>query len=412
MASVLGFHRSVTRKALWVLLVLLVACQWAAAPAEAYSILHNFTASFPDRGLPLASLILDADGNLYGTTRDGTVFKLKTDGTGYTILHNFIVYPDGVEPFASLILDVAGNLYGTTRYGGAANFGTVYTLKTDGTGFTILHSFSGIDNDGAYPLASLILDAAGNLYGTTSQGGLGDCYCGTVFTLKTDGTGFTGLYSFTGSAFSDGAYPRASLILDAGGNLYGTTVNGGLGGCSSLGCGTVFTLKTDGTGYTVLRFFNGGSSDGSQPWASLILDAGGNLYGTTLTDGLGAGAGCGTVFTLKTDGTGYTILRFFNGGSSDGCQPGASLILDAGGNLYGTTGVGGPGSVEGCFGGCGTVFKLKTDGTGYTILHFFAGYPNDGAAPAGAVIPDAADNLYGTTYEGGSFGYGTVFVLP
>jgi uncharacterized repeat protein (TIGR03803 family) len=424
MASSLGFYRKATGKTLGVL-VLLGAWLGAATPAGAYAILHSFT-EYPDVGYPRASLILDADGNLYGTAGCGTggrgcVFRLKTDGTGYTILYSFTGYPDGDGP-GSLILDAAGNLYGTTEGGGDDNKGTLFTLKTDGTGYRILHSFSGVDDDGVQPRASLILDAAGNLYGTTVHGGLalGGCDCGTVFTVKTDGSGYTNLHTFTDT---DGKFPVASLILDAAGNLYGTTLRGGVGSCAAPGCGTVFTLKTDGTGYTILHFFTGGTSDGSQPEASLTLDAAGNLYGTTLYQGGLGGCNCGSVFTLKTDGTGYTILHVFNGGTSDGAVPAASLILDAAGNLYGTTVEGGLSDGDICVGGCGTVFTLRTDGTGYTISHFFDRLTGDGALPHASLILDPSGNFYGTTSRGGSLRpqecgvgqfacTGTVFMMP
>jgi uncharacterized repeat protein (TIGR03803 family) len=404
-------------------LVLLGSCLLAAAPARAYSILHDFAGLPNDGDHPLASLILDAAGNLYGTTRygggngRGTVFTVKTDGTGYTILHTFTDQPDGAYPFGALLLDAQGNLYGTTTQGGDALRGTLFTLKTDGTGYAILHTFDRVDDNGVFPRSSLILDADGNLYGTTQQGGWGDCNCGTVYTLKTDGTGYTSLHSFTGIG-DDGDSPLASLILDAAGNLYGTTAfGGGLGGCSSSGCGTVFTLRTDGTGYTSLHIFAGGTGDGGQPWASLVLDPAGNLYGTTTFGGpvdstVGCPQGCGTVYTLQTDGTGYGILRFFSGGPSDGNGPTASLILDDAGDLYGTTSEGGPGEPQGCFYGCGTVYTMQTGGTGYTILHFFNSLTGDGAFPNALLLDGSTGKFYGTTSEGGSSHIGTVYQLP
>jgi uncharacterized repeat protein (TIGR03803 family) len=299
-----------------------------------------------------------------------------------------------MQPFAALILDGAGNLYGTTGYGGSADQGTVFRMKTDGTGYTVLHHFAGAFSDGAQPTAELILDGAGNLYGTTYSGG--SAIQGTVFTMKTDGTGFRVLHDFPGTAFY-GAHPDAALILDGAGNLYGTTRLGG-----SAGHGTVFTMKTNGTGFTVLHNFSGAASDGIQPYGALILDRAGNLYGTTY---FGGSSGRGTVFTMKTNGTGFRLLHSFAGGPADEYGPLAALILDAAGNLYGTTYFGGSS-------GNGTVFTMKTDGTGFTVLHPFPASPSNGGSPQAPLILDGAGNLYGTTHFGGSSGRGTVFTLP
>jgi uncharacterized repeat protein (TIGR03803 family) len=405
-------------------LVLLVSWPLDAAPVRAYSILYNF-AGYPNDGQnPFGSLILDGAGNLYGTTRygggagRGTVFTLKTDGTGYTVLHTFTDYPgDGAFPLGGLLLDAHGNLYGTTTIGGGALRGTLFTLKTDGTGYTILHTFDRVDDNGVEPRGTLILDAAGNLYGITTHGGWGDCNCGTIYTLQTDGTGYASLHSFTGIG-DDGAYPVDSLILDGAGNLYGTTLNGGgLGDCSPPGCGTVFTLKTDGTSFMSLHVFSGGVADGREPYGTLILDGSGNLYGTTTAGGpvnstVGCFNGCGTVFTLKTDGTGYTIFYFFSGGASNGFGPEGSLTLDVAGNLYGTTTGGGPGDPEGCLYGCGTIYTMQTDGTGFTTLHFFNSLTGDGAEPNALLLDGSTGNFYGTTYGGGSLANGTVYHLP
>jgi uncharacterized repeat protein (TIGR03803 family) len=243
----------------------------------------------------------------------------------------------------------------------------------------VLYSFTG--GDGSHPRAALIADAAGNLYGTTIRGGANDA--GTLFQLTPSGT-LNVLYSFSGG--SDGALPFAGLIADAAGNLYGTTNGGGAGGQ-----GTVFELDPSGT-LTVLYSFTGGND--ASPWAGLIADAAGNLYGTTE-----GGDGPGEVFQLTPSGT-LNVLHDFTG--RDGAVPHGVLIADSAGNLYGTTHNGGTS-------GYGTVFQLTPSGA-LNVLYSFTG-GSDGAYPEAGVIADMAGNLYGTTYGGGAAGQGTVFQL-
>ena len=338
-------------------------------PAGTESVLHAFTGG--DGAFPGNTLLADAAGNLYGTTAGGglnnygTVFKLtlNSDGTySHSVLYNFAGYPSDGQAPAGLIADAAGNLYGTTVAGGENacvdyGCGTVFklTANSDTTySETVLHNFTG-GSDGQYPFGRLIADAAGNLYGTTFYGGGSSCDlgCGTVFELKPnlDGTySETLLYSFTGDR--DGVAPTAGLLADAAGNLYGTTSEGGGSRYCLTGCGTVFTLtlNLDGTySERVLHRFDG--SDGQTPYAGLIADAAGNLYGTTYSGGVilpACGGSCGTVFILMPTGT-LAVLHSFN--FSDGAQPAAGLIADAAGNLYGTTSFGGTNNY-------GTVFKL------------------------------------------------------
>jgi uncharacterized repeat protein (TIGR03803 family) len=271
-------------------------------PSGTETVLYRFTGG--DGANPTAGLIADASGNLYGTTElgggangcsggCGTVFKLTPSGTE-TVLYRFTGGSDGASPFAALIADGAGNLYGTTFFGGASGHGTVFKLTPSGTE-TVLYSFTG-GSDGANPLAGLIADAAGNIYGMTNNGGAGSF--GTVFKLIPSGN-LAVLHSFSGG--SDGAFPGlGSLIADAAGNLYGMTVEGGGSGCGAIGCGTVFKLTPSGT-ETVLYRFTGGS-DGAFPHAGLIAgliaDAAGHLYGTTN----GSGSGNGTVFEIAGSG--------------------------------------------------------------------------------------------------------------
>jgi uncharacterized repeat protein (TIGR03803 family) len=380
-----------------------------SAGAQSLSVLHSFAG--PDGAIPYSTLIMDKAGNLYGTTSGGTVFKLDASGN-VTVLHRFTGSPgDGASPFAGLIMDKAGNLYGTTAAGGAGTCnllgppgcGTVFKLDTS-SNETVLHSFAGYPTDGANPIGALIMDKAGNLYGTTPFGGAGTCNvvapgCGTVFKLDTSGNE-TVLHSFTGG---DGANPYyGALIMDTAGNLYGTTLSGG-----ASGGGTVFKLDASGN-ETVLHSFPGYPGDGESLWGGLIMDATGNLYGVTVGGGASSNCfgGCGTVFRLDTSGN-ETVLHSFTGG--DGAFPEAALIMDKGGNLYGTTYFGGTGTCSGfSVPGCGTVFRLDTSGSEW-VLHSFRG--PEGANPGAGLLMDQAGYLYGATEAGGAFGLGTVFKL-
>ncbi len=375
-------------------------------PAHAgLRVLHAFDRSDGDN--PEGALVEDSVGNLYGTTVSGgsgggTVFKLAPDGTE-SVLHSFTGGSDGSEP-VGLIMDEAGNLYGTTRYGGSAGCegsgcGTVFKLAPDGTE-TVLYAFAG-ENDGTFPNSGVIEDKAGNLYGTTDEGGNTGCGygCGTVFKLAPSGTE-TVLYAFTGG--SDGATPSAGLIEDSTGNLYGTTYQGGNNSCTDgFGCGTVFKIAPDGT-ETTLYTFKGGT-DGGTPDSALIADSAGNFYGET-SEGGGTGCsgyGCGTVFELAADGT-ETVLYSFcrKRGCSDGAGPSAGLISDKAGNLYGTTEGGGSGSCGiGEDLGCGTIFEVAPEGT-ETVLHAFLNVMSHGYDPGG-LMRDKEGHLIGTTEEGG-----------
>jgi uncharacterized repeat protein (TIGR03803 family) len=394
-----------------------LAAQWAHA--QTYKVLHAFCPEGPpcsNGASPYAGVIRDAKGKLYGTTVGGgrgtcnypqargcgTVFRLsKWDKE--TVLYAFKGGADGANPTAGVIRDAQGNLYGTTYYGGdlscgsGAGCGTVFKLSKTGKE-TVLYSFKS-GADGANPYAGVIQDGHGNLYGTTWLGGGGR---GVVFKISKTGKE-TILYGFNGAP--DGANPTAGVTQDAQGNLYGTTTNGGSAECSGNGCGTVFRLSKTGQ-ETVLYSFKG-EADGLYPHEGVIRDEEGNLYGTTLGDGL---PNLGTVFTLDKTGK-ETVLHSFGGQSGDGAFPLAGVVQDAKGNLYGTTNSGGV--VEGCGGGgCGVVFKLDK-ARHETVLHSFCSQSScaDGAFPYAGVIQDAKGNLYGTTWYGSVYGYGVVFKM-
>jgi uncharacterized repeat protein (TIGR03803 family) len=366
---------------------------------------------------PFAGLIADANGNLFGTTNQGgangygTVFEIAKTATGYastpTTLVSFSL-ATGANPVAGLIADADGNLFGTTEESGAYA-GTVFEIAKTAAGYastpTTLVSFYG--GNGSYPRAGLIADANGNLFGTTSDGGAYSA--GTVFEIAKTATGYastpTTLVSFNGT---DGGLPLAGLIADANGNLFGTTAAGG-----ADGGGTVFEIAKTASGYantpTTLVSFNG--TNGAYPAAGLIADADGNLFGTTEEGGGGAN-NVGTVFEIAKTAAGYastpTTLVSFNG--TDGANPVAGLIADANGNLFGTTYAGGANDY-------GTVFEIAKTAAGYastpTTLVSFNG--TDGATPFAGLIADTNGNLFGTTYttyQGDGFGYpGTVFEI-
>jgi uncharacterized repeat protein (TIGR03803 family) len=398
---------------IFVLLFMAVTAQ--TAQAQTFKVLHSFTGGV-DGSNPWAGLIMDKAGNLYGTTTGvaigdgGKVFRLSKKGSGwvFTPLYSFRGGNDGAFPEARVIFGPDGSLYGTTSEGGgdscsAYGCGTVFNLRPPahaspnvlgGWAETVLYRFSG-GTDGANPaFGDLIFDNAGSLYGTTLNGGVD---WGTVFQLTPSGSGWTKSVLYTFSGGSDGAGPYAGLIFDNAGNLYGTTVVGG-----TYGAGTVFQLMPSGSGWTenVLYSFQGGD-DGGLPIAGLIFDQSGNLYGATINGGTGGG---GTVFELTSSGGSwtYSLLYSFTGGTQ--CGPWGTLVMDRAGNLYGTT------QCDGAY-GQGSVFKLtpSDDTWMYTSLHDFAG--SDGGASLGNVIFDANGNLYGTATSGGSHGYGVVWEI-
>ncbi len=401
--------------------------------AITYQVLYRFCSSTncADGNVPLAGLIQDSAGNLYGTTQVGgnsnslcsggsgngcgTVFKVDSAGEE-TVLHAFCAEAncaDGFYPQAGLIEDAAGNLYGTTRLGGAHGNGTVFKLDNTGQE-TVLYSFCSKGgskcNDGAAPTLALVEDGTGNLYGTTSGGGAKNL--GTVFKLDTTNHE-TVLYSFCsmGGVYCTDGWSPSGLIEDGAGNLYGTTTYGGNYSTNSNGGGTAFKLDSAGQ-LTVLYSFCSESkcADGNTPYAGLIEDGVGNLYGTT---GGGGANGEGAVFKLDSSGQETLVYSFCPvnyGNCYDGSNPRAGLVEDAAGNLFGTTVDGG--ADEG-----GTVFEVDNTGKETVLYNFCSLYQcGDGREPLAGLIEDTAGNLYGTTFLGGDNainpdGGGTVFKL-
>jgi uncharacterized repeat protein (TIGR03803 family) len=358
---------------------LLALCMTANAQ---FTKLFDFTAA--TGGAPLCTVISDGTF-LYGTTSNigssgaGTIFKIKPDGTGCVNLFDFTAASSGSTPKAALYSD-GTFLYGTTTMGGANNKGTIFKIKSDGTGFAKLLDFSG-SADGEGPRARFVSDGT-YLYGTATGGGTNNA--GTIFKIKPDGTGFTKLHDFNTS--SGGIVPEG-LYYD-GTFLYGTTK---LDVANQNG-GTIFKIKPDGTGYIKIHDFV--PAVGSAPFSSLISD-GTFLYGMHTDNGLIAG----NVFKIKPDGTAYTSLVNFSVTPVAGGTPWGGLTL-AGSDLYGMTVYGG-GPM-----GFGALFKVKTDGTNFTKLVDFDN--NTGAAPGGSLFYDGT-TFYGLTSYYGANMKGTLF---
>ncbi|HEY1615364.1 MAG TPA: choice-of-anchor tandem repeat GloVer-containing protein [Rhizomicrobium sp.] len=379
-------------------LALGLLCSFPFAQAAEFDVLWSFKGPAQgDGAFPSAGLLRDSAGNLLGTTGGGgtasrgTVFKLAPDGTE-TVLYSFKGgNGDGAGPGSQLVADAAGNLYGTTVGGGPGNggsgFGTVFRLAPDGTE-TVLHFFSDQMKDGFYPMAGLVMDPAGNLYGTTQTGGT-PCDndkngCGTVFEIMSGGEEKI-LHRFKGG---DGSLPYyGSLVLDTAGNLYGTTAG-------VFTFGNIFKISPDGK-ETVLHTCRGSDENDCQfPYGGLSIDQDGNLYGTSAEGGYRFG----DVFKVAPDGT-FTELYAFTGGK-DSMYPDNGVMLDKSGNLYGTT----QGTAGYACQGCATVFRVTPDGK-KSVLHRFE-RKDGGLGPWTELISDGNGYLYGTTNEGGTGGSG------
>ena len=387
--------------------------------------LHTFPIGSSDGFWPRANLIFDDAGNLYGATtrgsdNGGTVFELTPGQNGTwteTILNNFCSTSCG-STYGGLIFDAAGNLYGTTSDGGSGfGYGTVFELTPglDGTWTeTTLYNFCSASNcaDGAFPYGGVIFDAAGSLYGTTASGGTHEG--GTVFQLTPAGGNWTEkvLHSFDVPGNYQ-AGPFSGVVFDSAGNLYGTVWGGGINSdkCDpdQVGCGIVFELTPNANGTWSeknLHRFTG--KDGANPWAGVVLDAAGNVYGTTYYGGAGCNGGCGVVFRLSQSNGQWTekVIHDFDVSGTDGYFPYASLIFDAAGNLYGTASESAPDRE-------GMVFELTPGADGRwteTIIHNW-GTCEYGCGPEAGVIFDQHGNLYGTTLSCGSNCGGVVYEI-
>ncbi|HEY7095548.1 MAG TPA: choice-of-anchor tandem repeat GloVer-containing protein, partial [Terriglobales bacterium] len=423
--------------------MLLALLTGSAAASE--KVLYRFQGQADGNG-PTAGLVKDSAGNLYGTTSSGglgqcfgfgcgTAFQLvpQQDGTYVkNILHTFAAnQSDGGYPVGTLAIDGAGNLYGVTEQGGTGpcdtilggGCGVVYRLSPGPSNtftYTILYNFATgfASDDGTYPNAGVVLDSAGNLYGTTEFGGDFFCDCGIVYQLQPTQQGpWTEkiLYTFIGisQGGSDVSFPHSGVVLDRNGNLFGSTTGGGDKNCN-LGCGGVYELIPNGDGTyqeVVLDVFHGGR-DGEQPEGGVIVDAGGNIFGTTEFGGGGTGCnnggfGCGTVFAMRKMPTGYKkqILFRFDG-AGQGYAPSAELTIGSKHNLFGTVQAGGANSL-------GLVFRLTPAAGAWkeTILYDFPG-GQDGAGPLSGLLSDGKGGFFGTTNDGGGApDAGTVFQL-
>jgi uncharacterized repeat protein (TIGR03803 family) len=361
----------------------------AASPSVT---LHSFSSMANQPG-PVADLTL-VGSTLFGVTDedgsagDGTIFSMNTDGSNYQVLHTFTgATTDGANPVAGLTL-VGSTLYGTTEEGGSSNYGTVFSINTNGSGFQVLHSFTGNDVDGQNPYSGLTLDGS-SLLGTTENGGSG--FGGTIYSINTDGSGYQVLHSFAAGG-QDGFWPMAGLTL-VGSTVFGTTQYGG-----SQYSGTLFSMNVNGSGYQVLHAFQDTGTDGQNPATDLTV-VGSTLVGATPYGGLNDG---GTVFTINTDGSDYQIVHLFGSVDEDGGGPFAGWTL-VGSTLYGAT-------LGGGTNGDGTVFSVKPDGSDYEIQYSFGATDSDGQEPASGLTLGGS-TLYGVTLAGGSYGDGAIFSL-
>jgi uncharacterized repeat protein (TIGR03803 family) len=400
---------------LFLLPVLIAGLGWTSAvrvTAQSLTVLHHFDL-YNDGGNPSVTEALTFSGDmLYGATYDGgpngvdggtgrgTVFAVRTDGTGFRVIHSFSprnadgTNVDGETPYCTL--KFAGNrLYGTATSGGTSGNGVLFSVNADGTDFATLFNFSGAPLNSSYgkhsPVGSLTL-AGETLYGVTARGGSAEydgSVNGRVYAVNVNGGG-TALYAFPPVTWDgDHLYtpygPVGGVVL-LGGKLYGVTISGGYDDY-----GTIFTVNLDGSGYSTLHYFT--EDDGANPMAALV-SSGNTLYGSTM---YGGSQGRGVIFAINSDGLNFTVLHHFTDSEGYGCQ---SSLLVSGDIVYGST-LGGST-------GFGTVFSMKADGTVYRVLHSFEGHA-EGIAPGGLI--QAGADLYGMTAAGGSFDYGTIFRL-
>lgn len=393
--------------------------------AQTYTVIHSFTGG-ADGGNPEGGLIMDAAGNVYGTTfgafqpcgsQCGTVFRLKNAGQGWilTPLYKFTGGSDGANPYGGVVFGPDGALYGTAEFGSfhcpsdglnERGCGNVFRLAPSPTACktalcpweeTVLYNFTGSFTDGAFPLGRVAFDQVGNIYGTTVSGGdFADCpigagWCGAIYKLTHSNGSWTESVPHTFTGAGDGGNPIAGLTADTAGNFYGVAADG------ASSNGTIFELTSSGFN-TVLAL----AGDATQPQGNLIFDPSGNFYGTSA----GNDNGGATVFEMMPSGGGWNFtIAYSLGVFLDGGGPNSGVVRDSAGNLYGT-------AVDLGSNNEGLVFKLAPSGGGwtYTVLHEFTG-GDDGDYPIGGLVLDAQGNLYGTTSGGGAYGSGVVWEI-
>jgi uncharacterized repeat protein (TIGR03803 family) len=358
----------------------------------------NFTAlkrlTSPTGVVPYGRLTVGPDGALYGTTvgggisNAGTVFRMAPDGSAFSVLKSF-VGTDGGSPETGLALAADGILVGTTYGGGISNYGTIFKIAINGTGFQVLHYFTG-GADCKNPTSDPIIGSDGAIYGVTyySDGATR----GTIYKINPGGDAYSVIHTFTGTP--DGQQPIARLLQAADGMLYGTTMFGGV----SSQLGAIFSLNLDGSSYSVIHALQSSSGEGRGPQAGLCQSANGMLYGTTYS---GGSAGAGVIFQVDTSGN-YSIVRSFQTTGGDGQHPDTDLIEAPDGFLYGGTYAGGAGG--------GTLFKIMNDGSGYTVLRSFSSSGNDFNTP-NDMFQQANGVFYGTMQHGGGGSGGCIFAL-
>ena len=409
--------------ALFVVALFLVLTMQAFA-ADDITVLHTFTGG-NDGSYPDGNVVADAAGNLYGTTQigglysAGTIFKLvpASDGTWeFSVLYAFTGGEDGGNPLGSLVFDAAGNAYSTASSGGTNGLGVVFELippadPTQGKEWTekVLYSFQG-GSDGAVPFGNVVFDTTGDLYGTTSIGGMTHIGCppvkgcGTIYELAPTHSGPWKeriIHRFR-DAFTEGATPRAGLVFDANGNLYGTTYQGGNNDvCGGDGCGTVFEL-TPGAGeswkFQNLIDFN--VTDGALPMGGVTVSPDGSLIGST---SFGGTENDGTIFVFKQESGVWKFATIYNFDIFDGLQPAGNLAVDKDGNIYGAT-------YEGGVNDWGTIFRLArapgaNEWTENLLYNFVVSGTHFGANPLGGVMLDSSGNLYLTANQGGNLNF-------
>ena len=325
--------------------------------------MHSFAGGTTDGDAPSGALV-QIGSSLFGTAEvggsfgDGTIFNVGIDGTNYSTTHS-LSGNDGLGPFGSLVQDGSA-LYGLASGGGSAGLGTLFNVGVSGAGGGVVHQFLGSPSDGSVPEGSLV-QSGSTLFGTTRKwrGRAG----GTIFRTSIDGSGYSIIHPFSGGT-NDGSGPNFGDPALSGASLYGMTVAGGVSNT-----GVIYKVGTDGSGYSILHSFTLSPTDGNTPFGSVIA-SGSMLYGMTTG---GGSSFAGTVFRMDMDGSDFTILHSFAGGPNDGNDPLGELLL-SGDKLYGMTYRGGSANM-------GTIFDLGIDGSNYEVLHSFTGGPNDGANP-------------------------------